>query len=352
MRNNRFLLATGIIAIFVLGFVFLRGPVPHIVIAAEVLVETGLTGDSSFLAFNLTNTMITSWIVTAFLIIVVLLFTRGWKLVPGAAQNVIEGALEAFYGLVVNVAGEKNGRRFFPVVATIFIYVLVSNWFGLLPGFATIGGVAEEEHGFVMEQTTIGALDVAYVPFSQVPSQWSGESIDEEDADAHEQFEEAHEEGKAVGELLPFLRSPASDINTPAALAIISAIAVESWAIASLGVFSYGRKFLDFRGPIQFFVGILELISEIVRLISFTFRLFGNVFAGEVVLLMFTFLAPTLIPLPLYGLELFVGIIQAFIFAMLTLVFAVMALAHGEHEGHDEKHTQASPEPQLQASEA
>ena len=144
---------------------------------------------------------------------------------------------------------------------------------------------------------------------------------------------------------MPLFRGPNTDLNTTLALAIVSAIAVESWALASLGI-GYGKKFFDFgnlfrglrrldfgllfRGVIDAFVGFLELVSEMVRLISFTFRLFGNMFAGEVVILMFTFLTPLVFTIVFYGLELFVGIIQAFIFAVLTLVFGMMAVAHGE----------------------
>jgi len=103
---------------------------------------------------------------------------------------------------------------------------------------------------------------------------------------------------------------------------------------------------------IDAFVGILELISELVRLVSFTFRLFGNMFAGEVVILMFTFLTPLVIAVAMYGLELFVGIIQAFIFAMLTLVFGVMAVTHGEHAAEEAaSHAPAATE-QLQESKA
>jgi F-type H+-transporting ATPase subunit a len=116
---------------------------------------------------------------------------------------------------------------------------------------------------------------------------------------------------------------------------------VEFWGISTLGFFKYGKKFLNFKGPIDFFVGILELISELVRLVSFTFRLFGNMFAGEVVILMFTFLTPLILTLPFYGLELFVGVVQAFIFASLTLVFAVMATQ--SHDGHEE-HAPEHPE--------
>jgi F-type H+-transporting ATPase subunit a len=336
------------LAIFIFGFIFLRGPTPHIAIAAETLFKVG--------PIKVTNTMITSWIVVGFMILVVFLATRRWEMVPRGAQNAIEAVVEAFYNLVTNVAGEKNGRRFFPIVATIFFFVLASNWLSLLPVFNTIGGVVEEEHGFVMED----AGGVAFVPLSG-PGGLSADSIDEDDPDHEEQFHKAEEEGKIVGELLPFLRGPNTDLNTTLALAIVSAIAVETWGITSLGIMSYGSKFfrpgtffrglarfnpaMVFQGIIDGFVGFLEFISECVRLLSFTARLFGNMFAGEVVILMFTFMTPLLITTFIfYPLELFVGVIQAFIFAMLTLVFGVMAVAHGEHSAHEEAHEQTHSE--------
>jgi len=338
------LIAVGLVVLTLLGFVFLRGPTPAISIKAETLQSVG--------PINITNTMMTSWIVVIIMIAVVYLGTRRRDLVPRGFQNMFEAALEAFYNLIVSVAGEVNGRRFFPVVATIFFFVLVSNWLSLFPVFSAIGLVREEEHGFVMEQADVGPLPLSWVPLSS-PSRLSGDSIDEDDADAEEQLEEAKGEGKIVGELIPLLRGPNTDLNTPLALAIVSAIAVESWAIASLGI-GYGRKFFNFggmfrglfrlnfgqffNGAIDAFVGVLELISELVRLVSFTFRLFGNMFAGEVIILMFIFLTPLILTLPFYGLELFVGIIQAFIFAVLTLVFGMMAVAHGEAHTGDEKH--------------
>jgi F-type H+-transporting ATPase subunit a len=341
------LVALGLVVLALAGFVFLRGPTPHIAIKAETI--------ESFGPVDLTNTMLTSWIVVLIIVAIVYFGTRRRDLVPRGFQNLFEAAIEAFYNLVVSVAGEKNGRRFFPVVATIFFFVLVSNWFSLFPIFNVIGVVREAEHGFVMEEKAVGSLDVAYVPLSS-PSSLSGDSIDEDDADAHEQYEEAKADGKSVGELIPLFRGPNTDLNTPLALAIVSAIAVESWGIASLG-FGYGKKFFNFggalgglfrldfgrffRGAIDAFVGLLELVSETVRLVSFTFRLFGNMFAGEVVILMFTFLTPLVMTIIFYGLELFVGIIQAFIFAVLTLVFGMMAVSHGEAHGSDEEHEEA-----------
>ena len=127
-----------------------------------------------------------------------------------------------------------------------------------------------------------------------------------------------------------------TDINSPLSIAIMALIFIEFWGITTLGVFKYAGKFFNVSSPINFFVGILEFIAEIARLISFTFRLFGNMLAGEILLLVMTFLVPFLVALPFYGLEVFVGVIQAFVFAMLTLVFAVLAVStheeHGEHE--------------------
>jgi F-type H+-transporting ATPase subunit a len=136
--------------------------------------------------------------------------------------------------------------------------------------------------------------------------------------------------------LVPYFRSMNTDINSPLSIAIMALIFIEFWGITTLGVFKYAGKFFNVSSPINFFVGILEFIAEIARLISFTFRLFGNMLAGEILLLVMTFLVPFLVALPFYGLEVFVGVIQAFVFAMLTLVFAVLAVSthedHGEHE--------------------
>ena len=352
------LITIGVIVVVLLGLVFLRGPTPHIAIKPETLTSIG--------PFDLTNTVLTSWIVVLTIIVTVYFGTRRRDLVPRGFQNVFEAAIEAFYGLVVSVAGEKNGRRFFPVVATIFFFVLASNWLSLLPVFNSIGLVKEQEHGFVMEKTEVGSLSVGYVSLSS-PSDLrltGGGSIDEDDPDAAAQYEKAKEDGKLVGELLPLLRGPNTDINTPLALAIVSAIAVESWGIASLGL-GYGKKFFNFgpflrglfrlkvgemlQGMLDAFVGIIELVSELARLVSFTFRLFGNMFAGEVVILIFTFLTPLVVGVVFYGLELFIGVVQAFIFALLTLVFGALAVA--EHAGHEADEGNAATA-ELQESKA
>jgi F-type H+-transporting ATPase subunit a len=284
----------------------------------------------------------------------VYLASRRRELVPRGVQNLLEAIIEGFYNLVVSIAGEKNGRRFFPVVATIFFFVLFANWFSLFPVFNVIGLGEEKEHGFVMEEVDVGPLPVTFTQFSRLPysppfhfnlDYLKGRSIDEDDPEAATKAEQEKDKGNFVGEIRPFLRGINTDLNTPLALAIMSAIFVEFWGISTLGFFAYGRKFFNFggllrgirrlslgqvfQGVVDAFVGFLELVSEMVRLISFTFRLFGNMFAGEVVILMFTFLIPLVFTLPFYGLELFVGLIQAFIFAALTLVFGMIAVTHG-----------------------
>jgi len=356
------LVIVGLIILILAGFVFLRGPTPHIQIKPETLY--------SFWKINITNTMITSWLVVALMIGLVFLASRRWELVPRGVQNLLEAIIEAFYNLVVSIAGEKNGRRFFPVVATIFFFVLFANWFSLFPIFNVIGLGQEEEHGFVMEKVDLGPLPATYVSLSS-PSQLQGQTIDKDDPEAAQKAEEERDKGNFVGEIRPFLRGVNTDLNTPLALAIMSAIFVEFWGISTLGFFAYGRKFFNlggllrgirrlspsqvFQGVVDAFVGFLELVSEMVRLISFTFRLFGNMFAGEVVILMFTFLIPLVLTLPFYGLELFVGLIQAFIFAALTLVFGMIAVAHGEPPGAEEAeaevHKTQTTESQLVGSE-
>jgi F-type H+-transporting ATPase subunit a len=326
------LIALGMIILFIVGFIFLRGPIPHISIAAEPLTTVG--------GVKITNTMLTSWVIVILIALSVLFVTsRKWTLVPGGVQNFVEAVVEAFYNLVTGIAGEEKGRRFFPVVATIFFFVLISNWLSLTPIFNVIGFQSDpQETGYVMTKTTVGPFHVAYVPLSSL-STLSADSISESDSNATAHHDTAVADGKFVGDLIPLFRGINTDLNTPLAIAIWSAIFVEFWGISTLGFFRYGKKFFNFKGPIDFFVGILELISELVRLVSFTFRLFGNMFAGEVVILMFTFLTPLILTLPFYGLELFVGVVQAFIFASLTLVFAVMATqSHDGHEEHAPEH--------------
>lgn len=262
-------------------------------------------------AFPITNTMIASWISVIVLISVAYVATRKRQMVPRGLQNVVEAIVEWLLTFVENAAGRENGRRFFPVVATIFFFVITNAYLGLLPINNVIGW---------------GHSTVYSTPFF------------------------GDQEGFVIGTTL--LRPANTDVNLPLALAILSFISVELWGIRSVGFFSYVGKFIKIKPlfkslasgkPMQMvtsfieaFVGGIELLTEFIRLVSFTFRLFGNMTAGEVLLMMMAFLFPLVAAVPFYGLELLVGFIQALVFAGLTLGFAMIAVAPHEHE--EEEH--------------
>lgn len=232
----------------------------------------------------ITNSILTSWIATLLLIVFAILSTRNLKQIPKGIQNFFELIIEFLISTVNSVMDNKEqSKKYFPLVATIFLFIITNNWLGLLPGIGTIG------------------------------------------------LHEIHN-GKEV--FVPLLRSGNADLNTTLALAIIAVIAIQVFGILAIGAIKYASKFLNFSSPIMFFVGILEFISELSRIVSFSFRLFGNVFAGEVLLAVIAMLLPFIGPLPFYGLELFVGFIQALVFTMLTLVFIKMAITDHSAEAH------------------
>jgi F-type H+-transporting ATPase subunit a len=152
--------------------------------------------------------------------------------------------------------------------------------------------------------------------------------------------EHAAADNEKLGVLFPYLRGINTDLMTPLSFALVSVAVIQWWGITSLGFFSYAGKFINFSSPIAFFVGFLETIAEFAKIISFSFRLFGNMLAGEILLLVMTFLVALSSPIMVifYGLEVFVGLIQAFVFATLTLVFAMGAVSsHGDDHGQGEE---------------
>lgn len=401
MKNPKTLLVViGALVLLLVGFLFFRSPKPIIEIKAETIADIG--------PFPLVNTYVTSVTVVVVLIVVAYLATRKIGLVPSGLQNAVEAVMEAMYNICINTAGEKNGRRFFPVVMTIFTFIWIANWMALLPFFNAIGSVekvsAEEFHSQALvmsksagislirpNQKTLdfdkAAIANACASFETAPAGASAAEYGEkhtscttgqrglaiatkldkkESTDSgvaacsgtpgdaaydeclvkasDKAIEELGAKDKQLGVLVPYFRSMNTDINSPLSIAIMAMIFVEFWGITTLGAFTYASKFLNFSSPINFFVGILEFVAEVARIISFTFRLFGNMLAGEILLLVMTFLVPFLVALPFYGLETFVGLIQAFVFAMLTLVFGVLAVAAHEGPGeHEEGHGHAAP---------
>ena len=240
--------------------------------------------------FAVTNTLLSAWVTSIVIILFFVLGARKRAMVPGRFQSVVESIFEGVLSFASSVLGRDMARKAFPVVATIFFFVLFNAWIALF-----------------------------LVPLYQAVGFGSGGLWD---------FElKAH-----------LIRPAGTDINMPLALALISFVFVEYWGIRVLGL-GYFKKFFAFgnllrgrpSGLIDVFVGILELISELVRIVSFTFRLFGNMTAGEILVVMITFLVPFVANIFVFGLELLVGLIQAVIFAGLTLVFLSLAVHHEEH---------------------
>ena len=243
----------------------------EIKLVAETITKVG--------ALPLTNTLLVSWITSVLIIIFSLIATRKIALVPSGLQNFVEMIIETGYTQTEELAHTK-AKVIFPIVMTFFLFIVTANWLGLLPGFGTIG------------------------------------------------FHRLENEKEVF---IPFLRSINSDLNMTLSLALISAVATHILAIKYLGIVDYLKRWVSLN-PIFLFVGVLEIVSEFTKIVSLSFRLFGNIFAGEVVLTTVSSIFAFVIPLPFYFLELVVGFVQAAVFMMLTLVFMVLLTEkHSEH---------------------
>jgi len=232
-------------------------------------------------SFHMTNGLLLGLVVSLILIVFSIIFRGKVKMVPGKVQGAVEMIVEMFLGLMASVLGTREkAEKYLPLILTIFIFILLSNWFGIIPGV-----------GSLMYKSGEGSV--------------------------------------------PLFRSPAADLNFTLAFAVMAVLVTNFFGLTIIGL-SHLKKFFNFSSPVNFFVGILELLSELAKFISFSFRLFGNIFAGEVLLTIMFFLLPYVVPIPFMMLEMFFGAIQAFVFAMLTLVFLTLhTTEHGaEHEAH------------------
>ena len=343
-----FLLYT--VAAIAFSVLLLKPPKPIIVIHGEPLASIG--------PLDILNTLLSAWVIIALLLIICFIAVRKAAMIPSGFYNFFEALIEGMYNFITGLAGEKNGRRFFPVIATFFIYIAFANWMSLTPIFNTIGTYVElheEESEFHEEAyvfTDAGGVDLIMpgAEFVELHAEDCAEGAEGDECRHHAievaQEEYASEDDKKVGVLFPYLRGINTDLMTPLSFALISAFFVEMWGITSLGFFKYAGKFFNFKSPIGFFVGILELIAELARLVSFSARLFGNMLAGEILLFVMTVLVAVASPILVvfYGLEVFVGAIQAFVFGTLTLVFAMLAVTdHSDHGAdHEEGHGHAA----------
>ncbi len=282
---------------------------PVIKIAPDIIFSIG--------GFQVTNTLLATWITIVALIAVFFFGTRRRDLIPSGLQNFLEWAVEMLMGLVVGVSGQEKGRRFFPLVATFFLFIFTCNLLDIIPGV-----------------DTIGAIDVPAATAAGGGQPFLGFLLT----------------GSISNAIIPWVRPATTDLNLTLAIALVSVVATQGFGFYYLGAGDQLSKYLNFRalftnfpmGLVDFFVGLLEIVSELGRIISFSFRLFGNIFAGSTLLAVFAFLLPIVTGLIFIPFELFVAFIQAFVFAILTLVFLeVGTTGHshgdaGEHEAEQE----------------
>jgi F-type H+-transporting ATPase subunit a len=327
----------------------------HVEIAAETLFKIG--------PVPVTNSMLTMFLVMAAVLIVFTLIARKASAVPSRGQGVIELIIEFILGLVEGTAGKRVGRRIFPLIAGIFIFILFANFSGLLPGVGTVVLVESEEETHAEETTSTddhaaatAEGEVAHAAVDEATAT-ADEHSTAEGADAHAATPEAdaeHTAGVVASSTdegggdehhgparIPLFRAPTADLNMTLAMSLLTFVVVQVAGISAHGVVGRIKHMAD--PP---FIFPIELISELSRIISLAARLFGNVFAGEVLLGVMYALAsaikiaiiPVLFPVVFMGLEVLFGTIQALVFALLTLIYIALAAAgHDDHE-HEEAH--------------
>jgi len=262
-----------------------------------------------FKDFAITNALFTSWI--AVIVIIVLSFVLRSKLkeVPGKIQNLFEIIVEGALSLCDQVTNDRAlSMKIFPIAISVFFFILVNNWFGILP-LGGFGLIEKGEHGLAF---------------------------------------------------IPFLRGGTADINTTIALAVMAVFGANLFGVFSIGIWKTFNKYVNLKvigdigkklrkdptiiivAPITFFVGLIEIVGEFAKIASLSFRLFGNVFAGEVLLVSMAALVGYIVPIPFLFLEILVGVIQALIFSILLVVyFTIASTDHDEHDEHEKKHKES-----------
>ena len=338
-KNLVVLLVT--LALIVISALFLRVPLPTILLPAE---HVGVT----IFGFKITNTFIATLLADVTVLVLAFFAVRKVKDVPSGLQNLMEWVVETFDGMLTDIAGKERARKWFPMFMTIFLFLLFANWWELMPGFDSFGLIEPVEAAYVASDGTV-SRGYEQGEFLGLPSLTTKTviltdaqklKIEAEAKHAEEtghKYHPSEEDASGGYVLIPFLRAGVTDLNLPLALALISVVMTQVVGVRTLGL-KYFRRFLNpvITGikPIDIFVGLLEAVSELAKIISFSFRLFGNIFAGQVLIFVMPFLIALVIPVPFYGLELFVGFMQAFVFAILTFIFfeqATHSYAGDEH---------------------
>ncbi|MFA6306742.1 MAG: F0F1 ATP synthase subunit A [Patescibacteria group bacterium] len=267
----------------------------------EIKTESTLFSEQIFKFHNfpITNSLLNTWLVVLLVVIFGLFLRSRIKLVPKGVQNAVEAVIEMLLDIFDSVTGSRpKTLKYFPFVLSFFVFILLNNWLGLLPGVGSIGQVAAEH----------------------------GEKV-----------------------FIPFFRGGTADLNTTLALAIIGVVFSHIFSVIALGFWKYINKFINikalleipkkvikdpaiiFVNPIKVFVGLIEIVGEAAKVASLSFRLFGNIFAGEVLLASMSALLAFGLPIPFMFLEIIVGLVQAFIFAVLILAYLSMNTVEEEH---------------------
>lgn len=250
-------------------------------------------------SFPITNSLINSWVVVCIVLILGIFIRRKINLVPTGVQNALEAIIDGFMGIFDSVTGSREkSMKFFPFVFSFFILILLNNWLGIVPGVGSMGQVISEH----------------------------GEKV-----------------------FVPFFRGGTADLNTTLALAIIGVVASHIFGVMAVGGWKYLNKFINIKAfieipkkvmkdpailivnPIKAFVGLIEIVGEVAKVASLSFRLFGNIFAGEVLLASMSAILAFGLPIPFMFLEIIVGIIQALIFSMLILAYLTINTSEEEH---------------------
>ncbi|HLG65268.1 MAG TPA: F0F1 ATP synthase subunit A [Ktedonosporobacter sp.] len=299
---------------------------PEIRLAPDVVIP--LFADGS----GITNTLICTWLTIIVLALVFYFGTRRRDLLPTGMQNLVEWMVELLLGLVEGVSGKEKGKKFFPLVATFFIFIFACNVLDVFPGVDTIGAVRTEDLAKIGNAGVYSFLGINFL------------------------F------GQASNLLIPWIRPATTDLNLTVAMAIVSVVVTQIFGFYTLGPKEHLSKYFNFKalfgggaaGVIQFIAGFIEIISEVARIISFSFRLFGNIFAGSALLAVFAFLLPFVSNIIFIPFELFVAFVQALVFALLTLVFMEIATTSHEHAAaeYDEHHQAHEQHEQAREQEA
>ena len=320
----------------------------HISLAAETLFHIG--------PIPVTNSMLTMFVVMALVLAVFTTLARRASTIPTRGQGLIELIVEFLLGLVEGTGGKKLGRRIFPLISGIFIFILFSNFSGLLPGMGTIGIKHDEAGAEHSEAAVDQGHETEATAEEHAAAAATGEGDQEVDpadagASAEEPLTETDEtvaEEEEHSTFTPIFRAPTADLNMTLALALLTFTAVQIAGISAHGVIGRLKHMAD--PPFLF---PIELISEFSRILSLSARLFGNVFAEEVLLgVMYAMasaikiaLVPVLFPVIFVRLEVMFGTIQALVFALLTLIYISLAAASSHDDHHTDEHAHDAPTP-------